>query len=352
MDMATNKHSSSADLFLNQGALDPKALAKRMLSDALAPVASKLAELDAKLIGFIPAESSTSRQVLQHVFSSGGKRIRPALYFFCCDLLKYDGEHLHPIAAVCEFVHTASLLHDDVVDSSSLRRNKPTANSIWGDQASVLVGDLIYSTASEMMAATGSLDIVKGFARAIRLMSEGELLQLEASFQANVRQEQYNRVVYCKTAELIAMACRSAAVLANAGKAAENALYDFGKNLGIAFQLIDDALDYVGNRELFGKPTLSDLKEGKVTLPVIMLFEKASEAEVATINKIVVQSLISDEDVAYVSQLVAKYETDEATIQLANSYTDIAIAGLDAFPDSEAKENLVNIAKRLVWRFT
>jgi octaprenyl-diphosphate synthase len=330
---------------------DPARAAKRMLAESLEPVEARLRILDGHLPHYIPTESQTSKDVLAHVFQSGGKRIRPALYFFCCDLLDYKAEHLYPIAAVCEYVHTASLLHDDVVDSSTLRRNKPTANSIWGDQASVLVGDLIYSRASEMMAATGSLDIVKSFARAIRIMSEGELLQLEAAFNPDASEETYMKVVYCKTAALIATSCKAAAILAGIGNAAEDKLYQFGKNLGLAFQLIDDALDYIGNREFFGKPTLSDLKEGKVSLPVILLAKLANDDDRATLRAIINKKQILDEDVAVVAKLVETYDTAELTIERANAFTDQAISCLDGFPDSVYKDRLISVAKRLVGRF-
>lgn len=333
------------------GSSSPSNLGQQLLACALEPVAPDLEALQECIISYIPAQTETTAGVLHHIFSSGGKRIRPALYFFCCRMLGYRGDHLFPIAAVCEYIHTASLLHDDVVDNSSLRRNKPTANTIWGDQASVLVGDLIYSRASEMMAATGSLDIVTTFARAIRLMSEGELIQLEEVFSLPISVDRYFQILDKKTAVLIGASCKAAGILAKADSTQLNALETFGSSLGIAFQLVDDALDYLGSRELFGKPTLSDLREGKVTLPVILLRELASKQEITVLERILSKSEIESRDVEMVAGMVEEYNTANLTIDRAARYTDRAISALEKFPSSSERDDLENIAKCLVWRF-
>lgn len=323
---------------------------KVLVKEALHPVQHQLDELESLLFDFLPLKSKTSHQVARHILASGGKRIRPALYFFCAELMGYKGEHLFPIAAVSEYVHTASLLHDDVVDSSSLRRNKPTANSIWGDQASVLVGDLIYSRASELMAATGSLRIVDSFARAIRLMSEGELLQLENCFHTDISRDAYFEILKCKTGALLAATCMAPAYLAE-GESSEKAqsLERFGDCIGIAFQLIDDALDYLSQDQLFGKPTHHDIDEGKITLPLIFLRERCTEEEWNIASEILANPSL---DRQRIYEWVAKYETAEATITTAEEYTDRAIEALTlAFPPSVGRERLITLANRLVWRF-
>lgn len=326
-------------------------LAKSLIEDALAPVAADLVELSAKLPGYLPTESRSARSVVDHVFSSGGKRIRPALYFMACGVLKYRGDHYFPIAAVTEFVHTASLLHDDVVDNSTLRRNKPTANSVYGDETSVLTGDLIYSTASEMMAATGDMEIVKTFARAIRLMSDGELLQLENVFNPQMAERTYFRILECKTAILIEAACKSAALLAKSGQDKTDQLAKFGYGVGMAFQLIDDALDYTGAAALLGKSTHSDLLEGKITLPVILLAEQASPNDRRRLKEILAQDEIDRDTISEVARLVDHYGTSEATVERAETYTRSAMAALQTFPASAERDVLENLANKLLYRF-
>lgn len=322
-----------------------------MIEHAIEPVADDLRELQNRMISYIPTETETAQAVLQHVFGSGGKRIRPALYFMCARLLGYKGDHLYQIGAVAEFVHTASLLHDDVVDNSTLRRNKPTANSIWGDEAAVLVGDLIYSTASEMMAATGNMEIVKTFARAIRLMSDGELLQLESLYKPSLSTETYLRILECKTAILIEAACKSAGLLAGAPDHVTAELARFGHGVGMAFQLIDDALDYVGSVDLIGKATLSDLKEGKVTLPVILLRNHATSSELMRLQTIISSGTIDDDMVREVARLVDRYETAILTVDHAHTYTRSAMSALRTLPAGAERDVLENLANKLLFRF-
>lgn len=322
-----------------------------MIEQALEPVQHQLGELSRRLAGYLPTETQSGKAVINHVFGSGGKRIRPALYFMCCRLLGYEGEHLYPIGAVTEFVHTASLLHDDVVDNSTLRRNKPTANSIYGDETAVLVGDLIYSTASEMMAATGKMEIVKTFARAIRLMSDGELLQLESLFKPALPVETYLRILECKTSILIEAACKSAGLLAGAPATVTQELAKFGHDVGMAFQLIDDALDYVGSVDLVGKATLSDLREGKVTMPVLLLRDVATPSDLEKLNRIVASDTIDDDQVREVARLVDRYETAVLTVDRAHAYTRSAMAALKTLPASENRDVLENLADKLLFRF-
>jgi len=331
--------------------LDAGDLARSLVSDAVKPVSKELECLEPKLMEYSHCPEGTSRDILEHVFYAGGKRIRPALYFFCARLCHYQGDHLYPVAAVCEYVHTASLLHDDVVDNSSLRRNKPTSNSIWGDQASVLVGDLIYSRASELMALTGSLEIVETFASAIRLMSAGELLQLEQNFTITDASEQaYFRILTAKTAKLISASCKAPAILAGASRETVDALDTFGSSLGLAFQLVDDALDYLGEDGVVGKSTLADFREGKMTYPVLLLNSLATDNELEEMAAAMNQRPISEEGVRLVAGLVEKYQTAEKTIELAHKYTDDAVCALGIFPESPAKDSLERIAYSLVGR--
>lgn len=320
------------------------------LARVLAPVSADLAELDKRFRDFLVSDSATSGQIIDYVIASGGKKIRPALYFFVARMLGYRGESLYPIAAVSEMVHAASLLHDDVVDNSTLRRNKPTPNSIWGDETAVLAGDLIYARASELMAETGSLEIVKLFARAIRLMSEGELIQLETLFKVDTARETYFRILTCKTATLIGAACRSAGVLAGVSTEHREALATFGESAGIAFQLIDDALDYGLSRDKLGKPTLTDLKDGKVTMPVILLRERCSAEELLRLSNIFTTGALHHDDLLWVSDLVQKYDAATKTVDLANDYTKRAVDSLRIFPESSERRDLEMLALKLVSR--
>ncbi len=321
-----------------------------LVGEALRPVADEIRQLNVLLPCYLPTETPTSNAIARHVFASGGKRIRPALYFFASRLTGNQGPHLYPIAAVCEYVHTASLLHDDVVDNSTLRRNKPTPNAIWGDEAAVLVGDLIYARASEMMAETGSLEIVKGFANAIRRMSEGELLQLEHIFDADAPVENYLRIVECKTAVLVSMACRAAGILANASSEQCQALATFGHAVGMAFQLVDDALDFLTSSENFGKPTMTDLKDGKVTLPVLLLREHLGETDALRLRQIFKDGVLTSDEREWVHTLVEQFGTAVATLSRAGDYTQRAKDALAVFPAGAARTDLETLADRLVWR--
>ncbi|MCX6125648.1 MAG: polyprenyl synthetase family protein [Proteobacteria bacterium] len=344
LEQSTNELSDLAPLSALE--LDPHVL----ISEALQPVAEELNTLNEAIKSLTGAQTSTARDVVNHVFAAGGKRIRPALFFFSARLAGYSGHHLINMAAVCELVHSASLLHDDVIDNSSLRRNKPTSNSIWGDEASVLTGDLIYARASEMMAATGSLEIVSIFARAIRLMSEGELLQLEHLYNPVMSEESYFEILENKTGALLAAACRAPAVLAQRQVIDCDALESFGRHLGFAFQLLDDALDYCGSPEVFGKRTLSDLPEGKVTLPVILLRTQSTPEEWTKIEKIIRKIEIGPRDMGVVQALVEHYDTAGQTLERAATYTNAALAALEMFPPSPERQNLERLANRLLMR--
>lgn len=326
--------------------------ARLNLENAIAPVALHLRKLEQQIVDLIPHESKTAHEVIHHTFGAGGKRIRPALYFLCCDLVHYSDNHLYPMAAVPEMVHTASLLHDDVIDNSAVRRNKPTARSLWGDQAAILVGDLIYARASELMAATGSQEIVALYAQAIRLMSEGELLQLEQAFNPALDEAAYLRIIECKTASLIAASCKSAAILANCSQDQQKALARFGNAVGMAFQLIDDALDYRSTTQLFGKPVLADLLEGKVTMPVLLVAKLGKPEEIARIRSILNQEKLSDTHILEIAALVKKYDTVAGTIEIARTYTSDATQALQFFEDSPSKSHLASLAAELTARFS
>src|SRR5512137_357847 len=219
------------------------------------------------------------RKVGEYVFSSGGKRIRPALLLLSAHLCDYHGDRHVPLASVVEFIHTATLLHDDVVDNANLRRGIASANTLWGNEASVLVGDFLFSKSFSLMVADGDLSILQVLSNATTLIAEGEVLQLVCTSDLEITEERYVEVIESKTAILISAACRAGAILGTATPEQEEALGHFGMNLGIAFQLMDDTLDYIASEEQFGKSIGHDLEEGKITLPLIHTLSRCTAAE-------------------------------------------------------------------------
>ena len=324
---------------------------KAKFLEELIPIAENLSKLPDTLISLLPYRTEAAEKISQHVFAAGGKRVRPALFMLCCRLTGYKGEHLLPVASVAEYVHTASLLHDDVVDQSDLRRGSPTANAKWGNQASVLVGDLIYATACEIMAKTGKVELVRTFAEAIRRMSDGELLQMENSFNSNATVDDYIEILEGKTGVLIGASCAAAGILSEVSIEKTQALFNFGNKLGIAFQLIDDALDYSTKNAEVGKPTLADIVEGKLTYPVLQLRHHATDQELSDLLKIIKTKAISKESADWISILVRKYHTDELTIQKAANYTESALNDLKSnFPATQERHRIERIAKLLLER--
>ncbi len=213
-----------------------------------------------------------------HLIAGGGKRLRPMLTLGCAAALDYGGERHHKLAAAVEFIHTATLLHDDVVDGSELRRGRAAANTIWGNQASVLVGDFLFSRAFELMVEDGSLKVLKVLSHASAVIAEGEVAQLTAQRVVETSEDRYLEIIQAKTAALFSAACQIAAVVAERDAATEAAVEAYGRNLGVAFQLVDDAIDYVSDADTMGKDAGDDFRDGKVTLPVILAYARGDQA--------------------------------------------------------------------------
>jgi octaprenyl-diphosphate synthase len=318
---------------------------------AMDPILADLGELRQLLPRLIPQHSATSKEICSTYFEEGGKFFRPALFLLSCQLVGYSGVHKLPMAGVCELVHTASLLHDDVIDNSPRRRNKPTVNHLWGDESAVLVGDLFYATASELMAATEKLEIVRRFAQAIRTMSEGELLQLENIRHFEISAPTYFEILRGKTAALIGVICRAAGVLGELPEEKKQALEDFGLALGLAFQLVDDGLDYLGEKDALGKAPLTDVREGKVTLPLLLLKERATADEINSVAECLNQDVFGLADAEYIACLVEKYGTAKATLERAQEFTATAVATLQKhFRESSARRHLEKLAVGLLCR--
>lgn len=301
---------------------------------------SELSELETQLVAYLRTPNDPTNDVIEHIIESGGKRLRPQLFLSCCDLLGYTGEHRHPIAAVCEYIHTASLLHDDVIDSSTLRRGKPTVSSVWGDETAVLAGDLIYSAACRLMVKTGSLELIDSFAECIRYMSESELFQLQLLWRLDTTSEHYLRVVDGKTAYLFAVSCQTPAFLARSPDLAPP-LFEFGRSLGVAFQIMDDCLDYVQDEKTAGKPTTSDLFEGKVTLPLIFALQEADQQDQETVGKIARGELQrNQESEGMLRTIVKKHQGVERAIAYASQNAEKASQTLRDLRKMEAGSRL------------
>ncbi len=290
------------------------------------------------------------RKVGEYVLASGGKRIRPMLLLLCARLTGYQGAAHIGLASVVEFIHTATLLHDDVVDSAVLRRGQESANAVWGNEASVLVGDFLFAKSFSIMVRNGSLDILRALSDATTQMAEGEVLQLISTCDLALDEERYIEVVRNKTAVLLAAACRSGAILGEAAADQQEALAAYGMDLGIAFQFMDDALDYVAEQEEFGKARGHDLLEGKVTLPLIHALRQCSAEERSRVENIVEQEELPQEDLGYVIELIDKYDGIQFTRLRAATFVEQAKTRLAVFEADPIKEALEILADYVVSR--
>ena len=285
-----------------------------------------------------------------HLIAGGGKRMRPMLTLAAAELLGYPGTRHHKLAAAVEFIHTATLLHDDVVDGSGLRRGRRTANLIWGNPASVLVGDFLFSRAFELMVEDGSLKVLKVLSHASAVIAEGEVEQLTAQRQVATGEEQYLEIIAAKTAALFAAACRVSPIVAEAGEEAEMALEAFGRNLGIAFQLTDDAIDYASDAETMGKGVGDDFRDGKMTLPVILAYARGSEADRKFWRAAISGDRSSDVDLTHAVTLLRSSSALDDTVERARFYARRAIDALAVFPSGKAKSALAEAAEFAVAR--
>ncbi|GGD73385.1 polyprenyl synthetase family protein [Croceicoccus mobilis] len=285
-----------------------------------------------------------------HLIAGGGKRLRPMLTLASGALLEYGGTRHHKLAAVVEFIHTATLLHDDVVDGSDMRRGKQAANVVFGNPAAVLVGDFLFSRSFELMTEDGSIKVLKILSNASAIIAEGEVDQLTAQRQLETTEERYLQIVGAKTAALFAAACRIAAVVAERDQDTEEKLDAYGRNLGVAFQLADDAIDYDSEVGESGKDKGDDFREGKMTLPVILAYARGTDEERAFWTDAMKGKRTSDEDLAHAIKLIAKYDAVNATRERARHYADRAIDAISGFPANAARAAMIEAAQFAVAR--
>ncbi|MCH8685520.1 polyprenyl synthetase family protein [Pedomonas mirosovicensis] len=276
-----------------------------------------------------------------HLIASGGKRLRPMLLLASAKLLGYEGTRHHKLAASVEFIHTATLLHDDVVDGSNLRRGRKTANIIWGNQPSVLVGDFLFGRSFELMVEDGSLRVLRILSQVAAIMAQGEVDQLTTARDVETTEERYLDVITAKTAVLFAASCQVAAAIMEKDEATESALEAYGRYLGIAFQLVDDALDYASDSDVMGKAVGDDFREGKVTLPTILAYQRGSEEEREFWRRTIGRLKQEPEDLTRAIATMNRHGAIRDTLARARQYGDMAKEALAALPDGEAKDCLI-----------
>lgn len=313
-------------------------------------VAGDMNAVNAVILGRMQSDIPLIPELAGHLIAGGGKRMRPMLTLASAQAIGYTGNRHHRLAAAVEFIHTATLLHDDVVDGSDLRRGKRTANLIWGNPASVLVGDFLFSRSFELMVEDGSLKVLKILSGTSAIIAEGEVNQLTAARRIDLPEDRYLQIIDAKTAALFAAACRIAAVVAERPEAEEAALDSYGRNLGIAFQLVDDAIDYVSDAGTMGKDTGDDFREGKMTLPVILAHARGSAEERRFWKDAVEGRRSSDDDLAHAIDLIRRTRAIDDTLARARHYGRRAIDALGLFGPSKAKDAMIEAVEFAISR--
>ena len=320
------------------------------LGPMLALTAPGMNAVNAVILDRMQSEVPLIPALAGHLISGGGKRLRPMLTVAGAALCGYEGTRHHKLAAAVEFIHTATLLHDDVVDGSDLRRGKSTANIVFGNPATVLVGDFLFTRSFELMVEDGSLKVLKILSRASSVIAEGEVDQLTAQRHIETSEERYLSIIGAKTAALFAAATRIAAVVAERSEAEELALDAYGRNLGIAFQLVDDAIDYDSDADESGKDKGDDFREGKMTLPVILAYARGTPEERKFWQEAIAGFRTDDEDLAHAVTLIERHDTVNATRERARHFAQRAIDAIAGFPAGEARSALAEAAEFAVAR--
>ena len=323
---------------------------KPSLGPIMALTAHGMNAVNAVILDRMQSEIPLIPTLAGHLIAGGGKRMRPMLTLAGAALCEYQGTRHYKLAAAVEFIHTATLLHDDVVDGSELRRGKAAANLIFGNPATVLVGDFLFTRSFELMVEDGSLKVLKILSGASSVISEGEVDQLSAQRQIETSEERYLGIIGAKTAALFAAATRIAAVVAERSEADERALEAYGRNLGVAFQLVDDAIDYDSDPGEMGKGRGDDFREGKMTLPVILAYARGDQTERAFWREAILGHRNSDDDLARAVGLIRQHDSVGATRDRARHFAQRAIDAIAGFPPSEAHSAMVEAAEFAVAR--
>jgi len=289
-------------------------------------------------------------EISKHIIASGGKRLRPLLLIISSDLFGYHESRRYSMASVIEFIHTASLLHDDVIDHANIRRGKAAANRVWGNTASILVGDYLYATSFRLLAEDGDPVVQRIVSSATTTMVEGEAIQFIKSGDAEISEAEYLSIIEKKTAVLMSASCSLGAALAGAPRSSIDMLAEIGMKLGVSFQVTDDTLDYVGVEENFGKNIGMDLREGKMTLPLIRALSQGSKSEKELIRDIVSRKSADDKDIKRIIAFMKAYGGIDYALGKATQFIDQAKKSIKTFPDSDARKSLLSIADYILDR--
>lgn len=326
-----------------------KAEAPNAVERLAALLAEDLAAVDALIHQHMASPVGVIPNLAAHLIDAGGKRIRPLITLASARLLGGGGDGPRKLAAAVEFIHSATLLHDDVVDESDMRRGKKSANRVWGNSSSVLVGDFLFARSFNLMVETGDIQVLDILARAASIIAEGEVMQLAAANDADTTRERYMEIVAAKTAALFAAAARAGAVAAGRPGAEAAALETYGRELGLAFQLVDDALDYGGLAAAMGKNTGDDFKEGKVTLPVVFARDAGDEAERAFWRR-VMSGERDDDDFHRAVSLLRRHDAIALTLDAARAHAGAAVAAIAALPANAYRDSLVELSDFVIER--
>ncbi|MBB3897965.1 octaprenyl-diphosphate synthase [Roseococcus suduntuyensis] len=313
-------------------------------------VAEDLAQCNRLIVERMHSPVALIPQLAAHLVSSGGKRLRPVLTLGASRMCGYEGPRHVALAACVEFIHTATLLHDDVVDESTLRRGQASANALFGNKPSVLVGDFLFARAFRLMVEDGNLEVMRILSSAAATLAEGEVLQLLIQNDLGTTEAQYLEVIEGKTASLFAAATRLGAVVADRPEAEAEALDSYGRNLGIAFQLVDDALDYAAEQEKLGKTVGDDFREGKITLPVLAAFHAGEATEQEFWRRTIEERQQDDSDFAEAQRLMARHGAVAKTIARAEAYGEAALKSLAGFPDNPFRHALAEVVRFCIAR--
>lgn len=318
--------------------------------DLFEPIKEELETVEEISVNALNSDVDIINSMGVYISRNGGKRLRPALVILSSKASGNSSKDTVNLACAVEYIHIATLLHDDVIDNADMRRGAPSANFKWGSKASILVGDYLFAKSFSIMVKEGNQQIMNSLANASMKMAEGEIQQLVSKYDVNMKEEKYLEIITKKTAELIASCCEVGALLANAPKEQVKAMYAYGMNIGIAFQLIDDTLDFISDGKKLGKPVCNDLIEGKVTLPLLKILEFKNGSARKRIEEILKKELLESSDIDFIMDLINKYKTVDYSISMAKRYASLGKEYLKAVPESDERNILENLSKFIVTR--
>ncbi len=316
--------------------------------DIFAGIKIELQELEIGLKEALDSKNDLVADISSHLLSSAGKRLRPALFFLCAKLKSEDIKDFMSVAVAIELIHSATLVHDDVVDNSNSRRGIPSVNSKWGNQASVLTGDYLFAKAFALLTSVGYMSIIDVMSEVVEKMSEGEIQQLEEVYSPEITEEIYLDRVKKKTALFISSSCKSGGIVSGASEMEVKSLQSYGYNLGIAFQIIDDLLDFLGDEKDTGKPVGNDLRHGTITLPVIYMLDSSKMRD--TFKADIKKRRVNEESIKQIAREINETKAFDRAYNLAEEYVNQAVSDLEAFPDSSHKQTLEYIARFILNR--